>query len=115
MTKTRRECRAEAVERLLKIEYASSLGDPANDNGRTPVEVACGKQLMSYKDECYALINLLSEDECSETMIDDFWRGCGKCGYVWEYMYGIGRGDGPRFCPRCGAKVVRYEQTHVRA
>lgn len=48
----------------------------------------------------------LGRGECHEVIVDEYWRGCGNCGYVWEYMYGIGKCTRPNFCPRCGAKVV---------
>lgn len=48
----------------------------------------------------------LGRGECHEVIVDKYWRGCGNCGYVWEYMYGIGKCTRPNFCPRCGAKVV---------
>ena len=43
---------------------------------------------------------------CHEVMIDRFFRGCGECGYMWEYMYGIGKRVHPNFCHNCGRKVV---------
>ena len=43
---------------------------------------------------------------CHEVAIDRFFRGCGACGYMWEYMYGIGKRVRPNFCPNCGRKVV---------
>ena len=49
----------------------------------------------------------LGRGECHEVIVDEYWRGCGNCGYVWEYMYGIGKCTRPNFCPRCGAKVPR--------
>ncbi len=48
----------------------------------------------------------LGHGTCHEVIVDEYWRGCGNCGYVWEYMYGIGKCTRPNFCPRCGAKVV---------
>ena len=48
----------------------------------------------------------LGRGTCHEVIVDEYWRGCGNCGYVWEYMYGIGKCMRPNFCPRCGAKVV---------
>lgn len=48
----------------------------------------------------------LGRGTCHEVIVDEYWRGCGNCGYVWEYMYGIGKCTRPNFCPRCGAKVV---------
>lgn len=48
----------------------------------------------------------LGRGECHEVIVDEYWRGCGNCGYMWEYMYGIGKCTRPNFCPRCGAKVV---------
>ena len=44
--------------------------------------------------------------KCHETTIDKFFRGCSECGYMWEYMYRIGRRVGPNYCPNCGAEVV---------
>ncbi len=114
MAKTRRERRAEAVRQLRGIEYASSLGDPANDNGRTPVEVACGKRLISYKDECHALINLMSEDECEDVSGNDWEFRCSACGAridvtdqngeptMWDAN---GDATWPSHCPNCGAHV----------
>ena len=48
----------------------------------------------------------LGRGTCHEVIVDEHWRGCGNCGYVWEYMYGISKCTRPNFCPRCGAKVV---------
>ena len=45
--------------------------------------------------------------KCHETAIDKFFRGCSECGYMWEYMYRIGRRVGPNYCPNCGAEVER--------
>ena len=39
---------------------------------------------------------------CREVMIYLYWRGCGNCGYIWEFMYGGGDRKGPNYCPRCG-------------
>ena len=48
----------------------------------------------------------LGRGTCREAKIDRYWRGCGECGYIWEYMYGIGKCESPRFCPNCGRRVV---------
>lgn len=48
----------------------------------------------------------LGRGECHEIMIDRFFRWCGECGYMWEYMYSIGKRVRPNFCPNYGAKVV---------
>lgn len=48
----------------------------------------------------------LGRGTCREAKIDRYWRGCGECGYIWEYMYGIGKCESPRYCPNCGRKVV---------
>ena len=47
----------------------------------------------------------LGRGECREVKIDRYWRGCGECGYVWEFMYGIGKCERPRYCPSCGRAV----------
>ncbi len=107
MSKTRRERRAEVIKRLKDAKET----DPAwkQYSVYDMLNMLLGEADRSWvpNNDYDDLIDLLSEDECSETMIDDFWRGCGKCGYVWEYMYGIGRGDGPKFCPSCGRFIVR--------
>lgn len=43
---------------------------------------------------------------CHETVIDHYWRGCGSCGYIWEFMYGIGKCERPLYCPNCGRRVI---------
>lgn len=43
---------------------------------------------------------------CREVKIDRYWRGCGECSYVWEFMYSIGKCERPRYCPNCGKRVV---------
>ena len=48
----------------------------------------------------------LGRGTCHETIIDHYWRGCGSCGYIWEFMYGIGRCERPHYCPNCGRRVV---------
>lgn len=48
----------------------------------------------------------LGRGTCHETIIDHYWRGCGSCGYIWEFMYGIGKCERPHYCPNCGARVV---------
>lgn len=48
----------------------------------------------------------LGRGTCHETIINHHWRGCGSCGYIWEFMYGIGKCERPRYCPVCGRKVV---------
>lgn len=45
-------------------------------------------------------------ETCHETMIDRFFRGCSECGYIWEFMYGIGNCVRPNYCPNCGKRVV---------
>lgn len=47
----------------------------------------------------------LGRGTCNETIINHHWRGCGSCGYIWEFMYGIGKCERPRYCPTCGRKV----------
>lgn len=61
-----------------------------------------------YLTPAQAIEATLGRGECHEVIVDEYlnWRGCGNCGYVWEYMYGIGKCTRPNFCPRCGAKVV---------
>ena len=49
---------------------------------------------------------MLGTETCKEVKIDRYWRGCGECGYIWEYMYAIGKCARPNFCPNCGAKVM---------
>ena len=48
----------------------------------------------------------LGRGTCHETIIDHYWRGCGSCGYIWEFMYGIGKCERPHYCPNCGKRVV---------
>lgn len=48
----------------------------------------------------------LGQGTCHETIIDHYWRGCCSCGYIWEFMYGIGKCERPRYCPNCGARVT---------
>lgn len=50
--------------------------------------------------------NTRAERTCREVMVDKFFRGCSECGYMWEYMYGIGKRVRPNYCPNCGAWVV---------
>lgn len=45
------------------------------------------------------------EQTCEEVLVDKFFRGCSNCGYMWEYMYGIGQRTRPNFCPKCGYRV----------
>ena len=47
----------------------------------------------------------LGRGTCHETVIDHYWRGCGSCGYIWEFMYGIGKCERPHWCPNCGRRV----------
>jgi len=42
---------------------------------------------------------------CHETIINHYWRGCDSCGYIWEFMYGIGKCERPHYCPNCGRRV----------
>jgi hypothetical protein len=53
-----------------------------------------------------AIAATLGAGTCHEVMIDCFFRGCGECGYMWEYMYSIGKRVRPNYCPNCGRKVV---------
>jgi len=48
----------------------------------------------------------LGRGTCRETVIDHYWRGCGSCGYIWEFMYGIGKCERPCYCPNCGRRCV---------
>ena len=54
----------------------------------------------------YDLDSLPKERTCSEVLVDKHFRGCSECGYMWEFMYSIGKKEGPQFCPKCGSKVV---------
>ena len=60
----------------------------------------------SSKEEAIAAWNTRAERTCNEVMVDKYFRGCSECGYMWEYMYGIGKRERPNHCPNCGAKVV---------
>ena len=53
-----------------------------------------------------AVAATLGRGTCHETIIDHYWRGCGECGYIWEFMYGIGKCESPHYCPNCGREVV---------
>ena len=53
----------------------------------------------------------LERGTCHETIIDHYWRGCGSCGYIWEFMYGIGKCERPCYCPNCGRRVVEWATT----
>jgi hypothetical protein len=59
------------------------------------------------EEEAVEAWNTRTERKCHETTVYEFFHGCGECGYVWEYMYGIGRRERPNYCPNCGAKVVK--------
>lgn len=63
--------------------------------------------MWGYKNEGLPIIDYVyvRDRTCEETEIEKFFRGCSNCGYMWEYMYGIGHRVGPNFCPCCGAKV----------
>ena len=52
-----------------------------------------------------AVAATLGPGTCREVKIDRYWRGCGECGYVWEFMYGIDKCERPRYCPNCGRRV----------
>lgn len=52
----------------------------------------------------------LGSGTCHEAMIDRFFRGCSECGYMWEFMYGIGRRERPNYCPNCGRRVIDDRQ-----
>ena len=65
--------------------------------------------LVSYNHDLtpeQAIDATLGRGTCHETIIDHYWRGCGSCGYIWEFMYGIGKCERPHYCPNCGARVV---------
>ena len=53
-----------------------------------------------------AIAATLGRGTCRETVIDHYWRGCGSCGYIWEFMYGIGKCERPCYCPNCGRRCV---------
>ena len=79
-----------------------------HSSGRLSVK-GCVKPTQGHYDGMtpeQAVEATLGRGECHEVIVDEYWRGCGNCGYVWEYMYGIGKCTRPNFCPRCGAKVV---------
>jgi hypothetical protein len=59
---------------------------------------------MSATDELRRLLD--ERGTCHEAIIDNHWRGCDSCGYIWEFMYGIGKCERPRYCPNCGREVV---------
>ena len=56
--------------------------------------------------DAYIVRQLAEEKTCHETKVHKWWRGCSECGYKWEFMYGIGKGERPAYCPQCGRKVV---------
>lgn len=62
------------------------------------------RQAAEYWQRMYE--EAFAERTCHEVMVDRFFRGCSECGYMWEYMYGIGKRERPNYCPNCGAKVV---------
>lgn len=59
-----------------------------------------------YLTPAQAIDATLGRGTCREVKIDHYWRGCGECGYVWEFMYGIGECERPHWCPNCGRRVV---------
>ena len=61
--------------------------------------------LSGYTPE-QAVAATLGPGTCREVKIDRYWRGCGECGYVWEFMYSIGKCERPRYCQNCGRNVV---------
>lgn len=75
----------------------------ANDhlNGRL------GLRALRYEvTPAQAIDATLGRGTCHETVIDHYWRGCGSCGYIWEFMYGIGKCERPHYCPNCGRRCV---------
>lgn len=54
--------------------------------------------------------NTRAERTCHEAMVDKYFRGCSECGYMWEYMYRIGKCERPNYCPNCGARVIKSDQ-----
>lgn len=61
---------------------------------------------MHHLTPAQAIDATLGRGTCHEVKIDRYWRGCGECGYIWEFMYGIGKCERPHYCPNCGREVV---------
>lgn len=73
--------------------------------GHTYTEFQAGLMVSDLTPE-QAVAATLGAGTCREVKIDHYWRGCGECGYVWEFMYGIGKCERPCYCPNCGRRVV---------
>ena len=82
--------------------------EPARYGKSWGVRCECGAFLGFELTEAEAVEawNTRAERTCHEVMVDKFFRGCSECGYMWEYMYGIGKRERPNHCPNCGARVV---------
>lgn len=105
MTKTRKQRRAEAVERLRKM-----LGGNATYNGGVMCALAYDGDVDAYKagtmdEDIRAIIDLLSEDECRpvEQYLDSHSdlsvTVCSSCGVHTDDL------EDCYFCPNCGARV----------
>ena len=81
----------------LKVDYIYHL-TPAQAIAATLGNEGVGRSNDGVAD--------LEAGTCHEAMIDRFFRGCSECGYMWEFIYGVGRCQRPNFCPNCGRKVV---------
>ena len=53
-------------------------------------------------------------DTCHPTTkppVVEFATGCSACGQAWDFFYDVcGFKGPPRFCPRCGARVISEER-----
>ncbi len=112
MSKSRRERRAEAIERLMELRESDKSKNVYQLMNALLGETGDGWTV----DKDYAdLIDLLSEDECHNTLDDDWGTfECSECGTQWEvspvYIDAGGTSEHdliiPRHCPNCGCKVV---------
>ena len=111
MTSATERLRALLDERGVDHLNLGGMTEFANGDGRIcrtytrPEPLTVDVAIIAATPE-QAVAATLGPGTCREVKIDRYWRGCGECGYVWEFMYSIGKCERPRYCQNCGRNVV---------
>lgn len=95
-------------------EIASRLRYVANDElGGMSLQKRLAKELeledTSWRGVLRGIADLIDRPTC-KNVADPYDGGlfeCSKCGEMWELTYGDLAENHLRFCPRCGAEVVK--------
>ena len=111
MTKTKRQLRSEAVERLRKLRFVVD---------KTMMDALVGQERCYGRETRNALVDLLTDDDeltvRNEASDDELFR-CSNC-HCKVYYIDMTEGDcgwGFTFCPQCGGEVDEHDSRKIEA